>query len=79
MMQYCFACSNLFTHSLKCGSQYSVGAQGVIYSILPNTVVAANIILHSVSSPGGVGWSKTKGLVAFVVTATFCLNASISS
>ena len=79
MMQYSFPFSNLFTHSLKCKSQYSFGAKRVMYSILPNTVVAANIILHSVSSPGGVGWSKTKGLVAFVLTATFCLNASISS
>ena len=79
MMQYCFACYNLFTQSLKCRSQYSFGAKGVMYSILPNTVVAANTIFLLVSSPDAVDWSKTKGLFAFVVTATFCFNASISS
>ena len=72
MIQYCFACANLFTHSLKCKSQYSFGAKGVMYSILPNTVVAANTIFLSVTSPGAVGWSKTNGLVAFAVTETFC-------
>ena len=75
MMQYCFACSSLFTYSLKCRSQYSFGANGVMYSILPNTVVAANTIVLWVSSPGAVGWSQTKGLFAFAVTATFRLNA----
>ena len=50
-----------------------------MYSILPNTVVAADTILLRVSSPGAVGWFQTKGLFAFVVTATFCFNSSISS
>ena len=77
-MQYCFGCYNLFTHSLKCKSQYSFRAKGVMYSILPNTDVAANSIFLWVSSPGAIGWSKTKGLFAFEVTATFCFHASIS-
>ena len=78
-MQYCFACSNLFTHSLKCRSQYSFGTKGLMYSILANTIIAANTIFLSVSSPVAVGWSKTKGLFAVVVIATFWFNASISS
>ena len=50
-----------------------------MFSILPNTVVAANIMSNWVSSPGAVGWSRIKGLESFVITATFCVNASMSS
>ena len=33
-----------FADALKCKCHYSFGAKGVMYSILPNTVVAANTI-----------------------------------
>ena len=50
-----------------------------MYSILQNTVVAVNTILLFVLYSGGAVPSQTKGLVAFIVTATLCFNASISS
>ena len=79
MMQYCFACYILLTHSLKCWSKYSFGAKAVMYSILPHTDVVANTIFLWVSFPGAVGCSKRKRLVAFVVTAPFYFHAFISS
>ena len=79
ILQYVLACSILLFYSAKCTSQYSFDASGVRNSCLPNSVVAANVIFLYVSSPSAAGWSKTNGLFAFVVTATFCFNSSISS
>ena len=78
-MQYCFACSNLLTQSAKCTLAYSAGAKGVRKSIAPITLVACSVIFLRTSSPVAAGWSKAQGLVAFVVTATFCISSSISS
>ena len=72
MMQYCFACCNLITQSATCTCQYSAGAKVVRHSLAPNTLVACRVILHGTSSSGAAGGSKTHGLVALVVIATFC-------
>ena len=78
-MQYCLASSNLFTHSEKCMLSYSVDARGVKNSFPTKTFIACQTIFLFVSSHGAAGLSKTNGLLAFAVTATFCFNCSISS
>lgn len=63
----------------KCRSQYTIGANGVMCFMCANTVVAVNTICHCVASPGAAGWSQSKGLLALLVTGTFCFNSYITA